>query len=63
MKYRIKFKKDECMGCGACTQCDNWKMGNDGKAFPVKKELDKIGCNKEAADICPAGIIKIVEVK
>lgn len=63
MAYKIKFEKEKCRGCGACTQCDNWEMGDNGKAYPIKTELDKIGCNQEAADICPENIIKFVEIK
>lgn len=61
MGYRIEFDKEECRGCGACTTCDNWDMDDDGKAYPIKRELPEIGCNKDAADICPAEIIKIVK--
>ncbi len=59
MKYKIEFEKEDCRGCGACTQCENWKMGDDGKAYPVETELEEIGCNQNAEDICPVGIIKI----
>ena len=62
MSYKIEFNKDDCVGCGVCTMCENWKMGEDGKAHPVKTELDEIGCNQDAVDICPAGIIKIIEL-
>ena len=61
MAYKIEFDKENCRGCGACTQCDNWKMDDNGKAYPIKKELKEIGCNRDAADICPVGIIKIVK--
>ncbi len=39
MAYKIEFEKEKCMGCGACTQCDNWRMGEDGKVNPVKIEF------------------------
>ena len=58
-KYKIIFKRKKCLGCGACTSCDNWSIGNDGKASPIKTELNDIGCNKQAAEICPIKIIKI----
>ena len=61
MVYKINFNKDECRGCGACTFCDNWKMDDNGKAYPVNIELDSLGCNQEAADVCPVNIIKINE--
>ena len=63
-KYRIEHKRDECMGCGACVSVcpDNWVM-EGGKAKPKKVELDEIGCNQEAANVCPVQIIKIVKVE
>ena len=60
MKYKIEFEKENCRGCGACTQCDNWQIGDDGLAFPLEKNLDEIGCNSLAAEICPVKIIKII---
>ena len=60
MPYMIEFDKEKCLGCGACTQCDNWEM-KDGKAHPKKIELEGIGCNKEAEDICPADAIRVIE--
>jgi ferredoxin len=61
MKYEIKFDRENCLGCGACTSCDNWELKEDGKVTPIKTELDNIGCNQEAVDICPVDIIKIIE--
>jgi len=58
-KYKIIFAREECLGCGACTSCDNWNIEDDGKASPIKTELNDIGCNKQAAEICPIKIIKI----
>ncbi len=60
MKYKIGFNKAGCYGCGACTQCNNWVMGDDGKAYPLQTELEVIGCNQKAAEICPAGIIQVI---
>lgn len=62
-KYEIKVNKKECIGCGACTvQCDNFEL-EDGKAHPKKSEVTELGCNKDAADVCPVGAIKITEKK
>jgi len=61
MKYKIKFDKKKCRGCGACTVCENWKLGSDGEVAPIKSEFDDIGCNQDAVDVCPIGIIEIVE--
>jgi ferredoxin len=61
-KYKITQDVDACIGCGACTTvCPaNWKMQGD-KAKPVKTELDNIGCNQEAADVCPVQCIQVKE--
>ena len=63
MAYKIEFDKEKCIGCGACAQCDNWELGNDGKAQPKETELNEIGCNKQAEEICPVQTIKINETK
>ena len=61
-KIKIIFDKEACIGCGACTSVcpENWDM-KDGKAKPKKTELKEIGCNQEAADICPVQCIKVVK--
>jgi ferredoxin len=58
MPYTIRFEKEKCIGCGACTQCNNWVL-RDGKAHPKKTRLDTIGCNKDAENICPVNAIHI----
>jgi len=63
VRYKIEFKKKDCLGCGACTQCNNWKIGTNGKASPLKWEFAKIGCNSVAEKVCPVNIIKVIEVK
>ncbi len=60
-KFKIKFDKDECIGCGACASvCDNWSMEKDKaklkKTTLSEKELKN---NKEAEDVCPVKAIKI----
>ena len=61
-KYKIVHERDKCIGCGACVNiCDNWEMADDGKSKPKQTEIDELGCNKEAADACPAACIKIKE--
>jgi len=62
MAYKIEFERERCMGCGACTQCDNWEMSDDGKVSPIKTELEEIGCNQDAAGVCPIDIITVTEV-
>jgi ferredoxin len=61
-KYIIKQKRDICIGCGACESVcpENWKMMDDGKAKPVKTELDELGCNRDAEENCPVACIKII---
>lgn len=64
VKFKIKQNRDECIGCGACvSMCsDNWEMKSDGKSSPKNVNLNQIGCNQEAADVCPVQCIKIVKV-
>ncbi|MBR9692295.1 4Fe-4S binding protein [Candidatus Woesearchaeota archaeon] len=58
MTYKITIDKEKCLGCGACTQCDNFEI-KDGKAYAKKSEVEELGCNQEAVDICPADAIKV----
>ncbi len=62
-KYKIIQNRDVCIGCGACVSVcpDNWVMKGD-KSHPKKTEINDIGCNKEAADVCPVQCIKIKKV-
>ena len=59
-KFKIEFHRDECIGCGACASVcpDNWELKGD-KSHPKKTELNEIGCNQEAVDVCPVQCIKI----
>lgn len=60
MAYKIEQVVEDCIGCGACAAvCDNWEMGSDGKSHPKATEVEELGCNKEAADVCPVGCIHI----
>lgn len=72
-KITVSQKREDCIGCGACVSFapNNWKMDeNDGKANLVGAEKkgdmmvaqideDELEQNKQAADVCPAQIIKI----
>ena len=59
MAYKITVDKEKCLGCGACVaQCDNFEMKED-KAVAKKSEVEEIGCNQEAADVCPVEAIII----
>ncbi len=61
MTIKVKQDHDECIGCGACVSIcpDNWEMRDDGKAHPVETEVEAVGCNQEAADVCPVGCISV----
>ncbi len=67
---KIVHKHDECIGCGACAAIcpEHWEMGDDGKSRlkggkvegdKVVKEVEDVGCNKQAADSCPVPCIFI----
>lgn len=67
-EYKIVFSKDDCIGCGACTNAcpDNWEMNDDGdKAQPKSLKIDEqmFSCNKDAEDVCPVGAIKVEEIE
>lgn len=63
MAIKIEYDRESCIGCGTCAAIcsDNWIMSSDGKAKLLKTEVDKIGCNQEAADSCPVGCIRITK--
>jgi len=64
-----------CIGCGACAAIcpDYWELGSEGKAHLKKAKVTKegkeivrqelvvkdAGCNKDAAESCPARVIHI----
>ena len=56
---QITVDKNKCIGCGACSATCPKTFGlKDGKAF-VKKQPEKISCEKDAAEGCPVGAIKV----
>jgi ferredoxin len=57
--FQIALNSGKCIGCLACTRCQNFVCGSDFKAQAVRSEVDEIGCNNEAAAICPVGAIII----
>ena len=60
-KYKVEVDREKCIGCGACAaQCpDNFEMesGDEFKARAKHPVVDELGCNQEAADICPVQAI------
>lgn len=63
-KYKIKQDFDKCIGCGTCvSMCSaNWEIKDDGKAYPIKEDVDDIGCNQLAGDSCPVQCITVEEI-
>ena len=62
--FKIELDKEKCIGCGTCAAVcpGNFEIKEDGKASPIKVEVEKLGCNKEAEENCPVGAIKITPV-
>jgi len=57
---KINVDKEKCIGCGACVSlCPKSFELVNGKANPIKPNVKKITCEKEAADSCPVGAIII----
>ena len=60
--YKISVTND-CIGCGACNGvCGLFEIVN-GKSRHKKGKVEKLTCEKEAADLCPVSAIKIEQVK
>jgi ferredoxin len=70
---KIIHERSKCIGCGACAAiCPDFiQMDEKDNLATVKKSkkvgenfelgTDKIGCLKQAAEVCPIQIIKIKE--
>ncbi len=60
MTHKITVDGDKCIGCGACAAvCPNSFEMKDGKSFPIKSEVEKLTCEKDAEMECPVGAINI----
>jgi len=58
--HKILIDRDKCIGCGACVViCPCSFDLEDGKAFPIKPEVEKLTCEKEAEMICPVDAITV----
>lgn len=57
---KITYKKEDCIGCGACAAVcpDNWELVGD-KAKPKNLNPKEVGCNQDAADGCPVNCISV----
>jgi two-component system, OmpR family, sensor histidine kinase KdpD len=62
-RFQIIQNRGMCIGCGVCTTLcpENWVMADDGKAMPLKMEVERLGGNQDAQDNCPVGCIRIVK--
>ncbi len=59
---KISVDKEKCIGCGACVAvCQKSFKMEGNKAVAVNPEVEKISCEKDAADSCPVQAITITE--
>lgn len=59
---KISIDKEKCIGCGACVAlCSSAFKMQENKAIATRQQVDKISCEKEAADNCPVQAITITE--
>ncbi len=60
MAHKITVDQDKCIGCGACeATCPGSFKLTDGKAHPVKAEVEKLTCENDAMAGCPVNAISI----
>ena len=60
---KIKFDREVCIGCKACTTISSNWVEDNSKVKPIKKEVsgNEVQENKEAAEVCPVQAIKVIE--
>ncbi len=61
--FKIILDKNKCIGCGTCAAVcpGNYEL-EDGKAKPIKEEVESLGCNRIAEETCPVKAITIKSV-
>lgn len=71
-KYKLEIVRPECIACEMCTRVcpDLFRMDDDGisslsgghrVADNDERDLDDIGCSREACDECPVTCIHLYE--
>ena len=55
---KIKIS-EECIGCGSCVPICEKTFELRGNKAVVKKQPEKITCEKDAAESCPVNAIQI----
>jgi ferredoxin len=63
--FKVKLDKEKCIGCGSCAAVcpGNFTMDSDNKAKVIKEEVESLGCNKMAEEVCPVSAIEVQPVK
>jgi ferredoxin len=59
MTFHVELDNSKCIGCMACTRCENFKCGRDFKAYAVRTEVEDLNCNRDAAGLCPVDAIVV----
>ena len=56
----VRLDSNACIGCVACTRCENFEMGQDMKAHVVKAEVKDEKCVLDAVANCPVGALDLL---